>query len=62
MYIKLGLYINGKWKYNSEKYSDVINPADESILEKLPHATGIENRAKFTSQELFLIFGGFRSK
>jgi len=39
MYIKLGLFINGKWKYNSEKYSDVINPADESILEKLPHAT-----------------------
>ena len=39
MYIKLGLFINGKWKYNSEKYSDVINPADESILGKLPHAT-----------------------
>ena len=39
MYIKLGLFINGKWKYNSEKYSDVINPADESILGKLPHAS-----------------------
>ena len=39
MYIKLGLFINGNWKYNSEKYSDVINPADESILGKLPHAS-----------------------
>ena len=39
MYIKLGLFIDGKWHYESNTYSDVLNPADETVLGKLPHAT-----------------------
>jgi len=39
MYIKLGLFIDGNWKYESNTYSDVLNPADETVLGKLPHAS-----------------------
>ena len=38
MYISLGLFINGQWIYETDKSSDVISPADEKILGKLPHA------------------------
>ena len=39
MYTKLGLFIGGKWIYEAEKGENVLNPADESILGWLPHAT-----------------------
>ncbi|MBT5662674.1 MAG: NAD-dependent succinate-semialdehyde dehydrogenase [Alphaproteobacteria bacterium] len=39
MYIKLGLFIGGKWIYEAKKGEDVLNPFDESVLGWLPHAT-----------------------
>ena len=39
MYTKLGLFIGGKWIYEAENGENVLNPADESILGWLPHAT-----------------------
>ena len=32
MYIKLGLFIGGKWIYEAKKGEDVLNPFDESVL------------------------------
>ena len=39
MYTKLGLFIGGKWIYEAKKGEDVLNPFDESVLGRLPHAT-----------------------
>lgn len=39
MYEKLGCYINGAWRTETGKGENVINPADESVLAFLPHAT-----------------------
>ena len=39
MYTKLGLFIGGKWIYEASKGENVLNPADESILGWLPHAS-----------------------
>ena len=39
MYTKLGLFIGGKWIYKAKKGEDVLNPFDESVLGRLPHAT-----------------------
>jgi succinate-semialdehyde dehydrogenase/glutarate-semialdehyde dehydrogenase len=41
MYTKLGMFIGGKWIYETECGcgEDVLNPADESILGFLPHAS-----------------------
>jgi succinate-semialdehyde dehydrogenase / glutarate-semialdehyde dehydrogenase len=40
MYTQLGLYIDGEW-LNGDKRAgeDVINPANEKVLARLPHAT-----------------------
>ena len=39
-YEKLELFIDGQWRQGSEgKTEDVINPADESVLAELPHAS-----------------------
>ena len=34
-----GLFIGGKWIYEASKGENVLNPADESILGWLPHAS-----------------------
>ena len=39
MYEKLGFFINGEWRTGSGKGEDVLNPANESVLAFLPHAT-----------------------
>ena len=39
MYTKLGLFIGGKWINEAKKGEDVLNPFDESVLGRLPHAT-----------------------
>ena len=41
MYTKLGLFIGGKWIYETECGcgEEVLNPADESVLGFLPHAS-----------------------
>lgn len=41
MYTKLGMFIGGKWIYETECGcgEDVLNPADESVLGFLPHAS-----------------------
>src|SRR5260370_35357184 len=40
MYTQLGLYIDGEW-LNGDKSAgeDVINPANEKVLARLPHAS-----------------------
>ena len=39
MYEKLGNFINGEWRTSNEIGQDVLNPANESVLAFLPHAT-----------------------
>ena len=40
MYTKLELWIDGQWRQGSEGKSEpVINPANESVLAELPHAS-----------------------
>ena len=39
MYEKLGFFINGEWRTGSGKGEDVLNPANESVLAFLPHAS-----------------------
>ncbi|MBM3542074.1 MAG: aldehyde dehydrogenase family protein, partial [Alphaproteobacteria bacterium] len=39
MYEKLELYIDGKWLNGGRAGEDVLNPATEQVLGKLPHAT-----------------------
>ena len=39
MYEKLGCFIDGEWRTETGKGENVINPADESVLAFLPHAT-----------------------
>ena len=38
-YPSLGLFIDGKWIYDRPQGEDVINPADGSVIARLPHAT-----------------------
>ena len=52
MYTKLGLFIGGKWIYEAEKGENVLNPADESILGWLPHATKVDLDEAVKSSEL----------
>ena len=44
MYSELGLYIDGAWNKNGggSKGEDVINPATEKPLARLPHASKAE--------------------
>lgn len=39
MYEKLGNFIDGEWRTANEIGQDVLNPANESVLAFLPHAT-----------------------
>ncbi len=39
MYEKLGCFIEGEWRTTNEIGQDVLNPANESVLAFLPHAT-----------------------
>ena len=39
MYEKLGNFIHGEWRTSNEIGQDVLNPANESVLAFLPHAT-----------------------
>ncbi len=39
MYEKLGNFIDGEWRTTNEIGQDVLNPANESVLAFLPHAT-----------------------
>ena len=39
MYEKLGNFIHGEWRTSNEIGQDVLNPANESGLAFLPHAT-----------------------
>ena len=39
MYEKLGNFIDGVWRTSNEIGQDVLNPANESVLAFLPHAT-----------------------
>ena len=39
MYEKLGNFIHGEWRTSNEIGQDVLNPANESVLGFLPHAT-----------------------
>ena len=39
MYEKLGNFINGEWRNSNKIGQDVLNPANESVLAFLPHAT-----------------------
>ncbi len=39
MYEKLGCFIDGEWRTTNEIGQDVLNPANESVLAFLPHAT-----------------------
>ena len=39
MYEKLGNFINGEWRTSNKIGQDVLNPANESVLAFLPHAT-----------------------
>ena len=36
---KLELYIDGKWQNGGRAGEDLINPATETVIGKLPHAT-----------------------
>ena len=43
MYEELAMYIDGKWCQGSDGAGeDVINPATEEILERLPHASAAD--------------------
>ena len=39
MYEKLGNFIDGEWRTANQIGQDVLNPANESVLAFLPHAT-----------------------
>src|SRR5262249_56984325 len=40
MYTQLGLYIDGEWLNGDNRAGeDVINPANEKVLARLPHAS-----------------------
>ena len=39
MYEKLGIFIDGEWRTANQIGQDVLNPANESVLAFLPHAT-----------------------
>ena len=58
VYEKLEMYIDGKWCQGSDgKSEDVINPATEQVLGKLPHASKADlDRALQAAQKGFDIW------
>ena len=56
MYEKLGNFIHGEWRTSNEIGQDVLNPANESVLAFLPHATekDLEDAKKFKERNEFI--------